>query len=144
MPIGLYWAGPPSLRRGALALVCLPGAISARGRARGYLPAGGCASDTSPVGKQIAAIAGDEIEFHEASLVVNGEVVATSRLRSRDSLDRPLRHEQLGARRVDAGEIWLLGIDDERSWDSRYFGPVPESSVIASLHPIATFALVQP
>ena len=144
MPIGLYWAEAPSLRRGAIALVCLPAAVSARGRARGYLPSGNCQCGVTPVGKQIAAIAGDEVVLHATSLVVNGEIVATSRLRSRDSLGRPLRHQRLGARRVDAGEIWLLGIDDDRSWDSRYFGPVPESSVIASLRPIATFALGQP
>jgi type IV secretory pathway protease TraF len=46
-----------------------------------------------------------------------------------DSAGRPLPHVAWGKRRVAAGQVWLFGFNDRRSWDSRYFGPVPLANV---------------
>jgi conjugative transfer signal peptidase TraF len=143
LPVGVYETERLDLRRGATVLVCLPPAIARDGLDRGYLPRGSCASDASPVGKVVAAIAGDEIELGESSLVVNGVRVSANAIRSADSSGRPLPHSPFGRRVVGTDEIWLVGVD-ERSWDSRYFGPVPRSAVLASLRPLATFTLSAP
>ena len=88
--------------------------------------------------KQIVAIAGDEIELQEEFLAVNGVVVDRTPLRSSDSLGRPLDHAQLGRRLVADGEVWVLGSERSRSWDSRYFGAVPVESIVASAKPVLT------
>ncbi len=144
MPVGLYSIGPPIVRRGEISLVCLPPPTAHAGRERGYLPGGSCALHASPVGKRIAATPGDMVELSATDLAVNGERISTSALRTRDSLARPLSHWPLGRHSVGPSEVWLIGVDDDRSWDSRYFGPVPVSSVIASLRPIATLSLDRP
>ena len=144
MPVGFYTVDRPIITRGEIALACLPPATVRTGRERGYLPGGSCASHASPVGKRIAATPGDIVELSATGLAVNGERISTSALRARDSLGRPLSHWPLGWHSVGPSEVWLIGVDDDRSWDSRYFGPVPVSSVIASLRPIATVSLGRP
>ena len=109
------------------------------GRQRRYLLLGDCPEGVSPIVKQIVAIAGDEIEQQEDFLAVNGVVVVDrAPLRSFDSLGRPLDHAQLGHRLVADGEVWVLGSERSRSWDSRYFGAVPVESIVASAKPVLT------
>jgi len=138
MPLGLYRELPARLERGAVVLICLPEEVAQLGRQRRYLPLGDCPEGVSPIVKEIAAIAGDEIALQENSLAVNGVVVDRTGLRSTDSLGRPLDHAQLGRRLVGDGEVWVLGIERSRSWDSRYFGAVPVESIVASAKPVLT------
>jgi signal peptidase I len=91
--------------------------------------------------KEIVAIADDEIELREDFLAVNGVVVDRTPLRSTDSLGRALSHARLGRRVVAPEEIWVLGQNRERSWDSRYFGPIPLSSVVGAARPLLTLGL---
>jgi type IV secretory pathway protease TraF len=44
-----------------------------------------------------------------------------------------------GKHRVSPGEVWLLGFNDRRSWDSRYFGPIRLRNVCGRLEPIFTW-----
>jgi conjugative transfer signal peptidase TraF len=138
MPIGLYRKIPARLERGALVLICLPEEIARVGRQRRYLPLGDCPEGVSPIVKEIVAIAGDEIALQENSLAVNGVVVDRAGLRTSDSLGRPLDHAPLGHRLVEDGEVWVLGSERSRSWDSRYFGAVPVESIVASAKPVLT------
>jgi type IV secretory pathway protease TraF len=92
----------------------------------------------SPIVKQLMAIARDEIELQEGFLAVNGVVVNRTPLQSTDSLGRPLDHAPPGRRLVADGEVWVLGIDRRRSWDSRYFGAIPVESIVASAKPVLT------
>ena len=144
MPFGVYREIPVRLERGALVLICLPKEIARVGHQRRYLPLGDCPKGVSPIVKQIVAIAGDEIELQEEFLAVNGVVADRTPLRSTDSLGRPLAHVQLGRRLVADGEVWVLGNERSRSWDSRYFGPIPIFSVVGSARPLLTFNPGQP
>jgi conjugative transfer signal peptidase TraF len=138
MPPGLYRESPARLKRGEIVLICLPEEIAAVGRQRRYLPLGDCPNGVSPVVKEIVATAGDEIELQDELLAVNGVVVDRTRLRSFDSLGRPMNHAQLGRRLVAGGEVWVLGNERSRSWDSRYFGAVPVGAIVASAKPVLT------
>jgi conjugative transfer signal peptidase TraF len=138
MPLGLYRETPARLDRGELVLICLPEEIAHVGRQRRYLPLGDCPGGVSPIVKQLVAIASDEIELQEGFLSVNGVVVNRTSLQSTDSLGRPLDHAPLGRRLVADGEVWVLGIDRRRSWDSRYFGAVPVGAIVGSAKPILT------
>lgn len=138
-PLGLYATSvKTSLSRADLVVVCLQGTLATRGRARGYLAAGSCPNGTSPILKQVFAIAGDEVELRGETFVVNGQVIGRSRRLGEDSRGRPLEALPFGRNVVREGEIWVLGIYRARSWDSRYFGPIPVSSVVGVARPILT------
>lgn len=144
-PVGLY----ATLRQAStantnLVAVCLPGALAARGRARGYLAAGTCRNGGSPILKQVVATAGDEVELRSDCIVVNGRVIDRSQRLPVDSLGRPLELFPLGHHVVREGEIWVLGVYRERSWDSRYFGPIPSSSIVSVARPILTLSMGTP
>jgi type IV secretory pathway protease TraF len=64
---------------------------------------------------------------------------ADSAVAARDSIGRPLPHVDWGRRQVGPGEVWLFGFHNVRSWDARYFGPVPLSGVRGVLNPILTW-----
>ena len=138
MPIGLYLETPVDLEREELVFVCLPEAIAQVGRARRYLPTGGCPNRTSPVLKQVLALPGDRVDLREDFLAVNGIEVEGSRIRALDSLERPLDHASYGRRTVQEGELWVVGLNRERSWDSRYFGPIPVASVVGAVRAVLT------
>jgi type IV secretory pathway protease TraF len=44
----------------------------------------------------------------------------------------------VGAYIVPKGMVWLYG-NEPRSFDSKYYGPVPESNVLALLKPVITW-----
>jgi len=57
----------------------------------------------------------------------------------RDNARRPLRHLPWGKYLVGAGQVWLFGFNDHRSWDSRYFGPIPLANVRGEIRPVVTW-----
>ena len=141
MPVGVYLETTPELAVGSRVLGCLPSGIAAIGRLRGHLPAGGCPGGSSPILKQILALPGDHVDLRLDSLAVKGREVDHSEIRTSDTLGRELEHVAFGSRTVRDGELWVVGSNRERSWDSRYFGPIPIESVIGGAPPLATIDL---
>ena len=124
MPIGLWRMVPNDvrLRRGDVVVVCPPDtALLQMGQERGYIPPGNC-----PGG---SAVGGDVVAVSPAGVVVNDRPIPNTAQLSRDSVGRPLKPISAGAYRVARGELWLLSGHDPRSFDSRYFGPVPQANV---------------
>jgi conjugative transfer signal peptidase TraF len=139
-PAGLYrlvTAAPAE--RGALVAACLPQPIARHGLMRGYLRNGDCPAGAEPVAKVVGALPGDVVTVESDRVAVNGVRFQDSRMAARDSAGRPLAHVRWGVRRVDAGEVWLFGFNDPRSWDSRYFGPVPLAAIRGALQPVVTW-----
>ncbi len=139
-PAGIYRlvAGAP-VRRGALVAACLPQMIAREGLTRAYLRPGDCPAGAEPVAKLIGALPGDAVTVEPGAVAVNGVKLRDSRTAVSDSAGRPLAHVPFGPRQVRSGEVWLFGFNDSRSWDSRYFGPVPIASIRGSLKPILTW-----
>ena len=79
------------------------------------------------------------VELEPGWVAVNGVKFPNSQTAARDSAGRPLAHVSSGARRVGAGEVWLFGFNNRRSWDARYFGPVPLANVRGVLRPVVTW-----
>jgi conjugative transfer signal peptidase TraF len=126
--------------RGDLVLACLPDAIAQLGIARGYLLRGrGCGDGVEPVGKRLSALPGDSVEVMPYYIAVNGQRLEHSATLARDGRGVLVLHVAWGRYTVHPGEVWLFGTKDARSWDSRYFGPVPASSVRAALEPVLTW-----
>ena len=128
-PAGVYRVVSAEFQRGDLVAACLPIAIAQEGLAHGYLRTGACAGNAEPVGKIVSALAGDVVEIEPGWVTVNGVRFKHSAIAARDSAGRPLLHVGWGTYRVGAGQVWLFGFNDRRSWDSRYFGPVPLANI---------------
>jgi conjugative transfer signal peptidase TraF len=139
-PPGIYRMVKRAPSRGDLVLACLPDAIAQLGSARGYLLRGrGCGDGIEPVGKRLSALPGDSVEVVPDYIAVNGQRLQHSATLSRDSSGRSVKHVAWGRYTVPTNQVWLFGTKDARSWDSRYFGPVPASSVRAALEPVLTW-----
>lgn len=103
---------------------------------RGYIPAGNCSGGYEPLLKPVAAIAGDLVMVTPQGIAVDGEPIKNTAPLVRDSADRPLRPVPAGAYEVMPRQIWLLSGHDPRSFDSRYFGPVPAANVQDVARPV--------
>ena len=139
MPQGLWQVGAPVVpfRRGEIVTLCPPETLPFRqAAARDYLPAGFCPGGLQPLVKPIAAIAGDLVTVSAAGVMVNGASVPGTASVAWDSAGRPLSPFPAGAYRVAPGALWLLSGHDPRSFDSRYFGPVPARNVQGVARPL--------
>ena len=139
MPRGLWQVRTASapLRRGEFVTVCLPDTAPIReAAARGYLPAGICADGHAPLVKPVAAVTGDQVTVAPSGIAVDGRLIAHTAQLVRDSAGRPLRPVAPGVYPVVSGQVWLLSGHDPRSFDSRYFGPVPTANVQGVARPL--------
>jgi conjugative transfer signal peptidase TraF len=129
LPIGIYRTvrQPPS--RGATVVVCLPDSIGALARKRGYLARGDCPGNAEPLGKTIAAVAGDTVDVTADGVWINGRIESGSRPIARDGRGRRLVSWQGGPLTLTRGQVFLLATASQRSFDSRYFGPVSVADV---------------
>ncbi|MGC8477913.1 MAG: conjugative transfer signal peptidase TraF [Acetobacteraceae bacterium] len=142
LPMGLWRqtsTAPVRLARGEVVTFCPPASAPFElGHRRGYIAPGGCPSGLELMMKPIAALPGDTVTVSTAGIAVDGTPIAHSRPLSRDNEGRPLRAMAAGTYAVPAGEIWLVSSFNSRSYDSRYFGPVPITAVRALARPILT------
>ena len=138
-PAGVYRVVGHDISRGDLVAACLPIAIAQEGLARGYLRTGGCPGDAEPVDKIVGALAGDSVDIESGWVAVNGVRFAHSATAPRDSAGRSLEHVAWGKRTVTANQVWLFGFNDRRSWDSRYFGPIPAANLRGRLEAVLTW-----
>jgi conjugative transfer signal peptidase TraF len=142
MPRGLYLARP--LRgdpaRGDTVAVCLSETYAAFARGRGYIAAGtACPGRAQTLTKAILAVAGDTVRVTPRGIVIGTQVLPNSALRRVDSAGRPLPGVE-GIHVVPPGHVWVGSTFDPASFDSRYFGPVPASSLVSRRRPIWTEA----
>ena len=136
-PLGLYRMVDQPAVRGVLVAACVPPAVTRLARERGYLAGGSCPGGTQPVLKRIGAVPGDRVDLGPDGLGVNGTRLPDSAPAASDSRGRRLHHAPWGRTVVAPGEVWLMGVGTARSWDSRYFGPVPLDHVHA-VRPVLT------
>ncbi len=127
-PLGFYQVLPAvPIRRGELVLVKTPEAVRILAAERRYLPLG------VNLVKRIVALHGDRICTLHNVISVDGNAMA--RQLKTDSRGRPLPCWH-GCRILGPDEVFLLMKDMPDSFDSRYFGPVPVSSIIGKLTPL--------
>ncbi len=136
---GFYRLVDAPIRRGALVAACLPSGAAQQGLARGYLAVGDCPGGAEAVLKVVMGLPGDAVEVEREWIAVNGARLPRSATVARDSAGRALAHVPWGSRAVAADEVWLFGLNDRRSWDSRYFGPVPLRELQGVVQPVLTW-----
>ncbi|PZV34872.1 S26 family signal peptidase [Mesorhizobium kowhaii] len=128
-PVGLYRVAAGSPARADLVLARPPKSVADLAAERGYLPR------NVPLVKGLAALPGEHVCAFNDAIIIAGEIVA--RRLTTDSQSRPLPWWS-GCRNLSDDEVFLLGSEVNRSFDSRYFGPVPAANIIGRLVPLWT------
>jgi conjugative transfer signal peptidase TraF len=140
MPRGLYHlrASSRTVKRGDIVAVCLPLRTASLGRERGYLGSGICPESVEPLLKRVVAVEGDIVVASPTGIRVNGRLLPGSRRLQVDTRGRHLVEWSTPLYRMPSGMI-LLYAPSERSWDSRYWGPVKDTNVIGLADPLIAF-----
>ena len=140
LPIGLWRISPAKapVVGGQIVSFCPPDIAIFRAALRErIIGPGHCPGGSEPMLKPVIAITGDEVHLTEPEIIVNGVVVPHT---ARVSLaDVPILSEHVvppGSYRVRQGEFWVTSTSHTRSFDSRYFGPVPLEQVQGTADPI--------
>ena len=105
-------------------------------RRRGYLRSGLCPGGFGPLIKTVVAVTGQRVAVTDL-VAIDGVPIRNSRIFEKDGQGRSLRHGQSGM--LLPGEVYLHS-DFIGSWDSRYFGPVPDSGVLGLAQEVLTYA----
>jgi conjugative transfer signal peptidase TraF len=130
VPIGLYRLRPAGrLAVTELVAVRPPEPLATFLDLNGYLPIG------IPMLKRVLALPGQTV--CRKGLTISIDEIDVGEALSRDSRGRPLPVWQ-GCRVVGADELFLMNWQSEDSLDGRYFGFVPNSSVIGKAFPLWT------
>ncbi|TGQ04945.1 MULTISPECIES: conjugative transfer signal peptidase TraF [unclassified Mesorhizobium] len=137
-PLGLWRIETPDrdVAVGDLVLICPPAAVSfLQARERGYLRRGLCAGGFAPLIKTVTALAGQRIDVGE-NVAIDGRPIPSSRIRTIDGDGRAIESYPGGI--VPAGFLFLHS-SYASSYDSRYFGPIPDSGLLGIARPVLTF-----
>lgn len=130
VPLGLYVTMPMKrLRVGELVAVRPPEKLASFMVSRRYLGAG------VPMLKHVAALPGQLVCRRRQRVRIDGRPVASARLA--DSRARPLPVWR-GCHRLADHEVFLLNTTISDSFDGRYFGALPRSSVTGRAVPLWT------
>jgi conjugative transfer signal peptidase TraF len=126
-PIGLYARTHQALRPGRLVAFLAPAsAFPYADRRLGYL-------HRVPLLKMIVAGPGDRVCTLTDQLLINGQVYGA--IAEADAEGRALPHWR-ACRALADGELFALADRVPNSFDSRYFGPISERSVIGVFRPL--------
>lgn len=138
-PLGIWRIQPIDREPGVgdLVFICPPETPAfVMGVERGYLPAGLCPSGTAPLIKTVVAVAGQVVGI-EGTIVIDGVVLPNSGVRSTDAEGRPL--SAFAGGQVPPGSVFLHS-DFGGSYDSRYFGPLPDDGILGLAAPVYVLA----
>ena len=121
---------------GDLVFICPPLTASFKeARRRGYVRRGLCPGGFAPLIKTVAALSGQHIEIG-AYVTVDGKPLASSIVRQSDGEGRPITPFKTGI--VPLKNLFLHS-SFASSYDSRYFGPVPDTGLLGLARPVLTF-----
>lgn len=130
VPIGLYRIVPGNhVDVTDLAVVMPPADLAAFLAERRYLPRG------LPLIKRVLALGGTTV-CRRGSVIIAYDGIYGQAL-ARDTRGRPLPDWQ-GCRTLPDGEAFFMNWDSPDSFDSRYFGPLPVSTIVGRAIPVWT------
>lgn len=136
-PMGLWKEQPTeALKLGSMVSVCPPTVpIVLDLTKQGRLSPGDCAgTGARPLLKPVAAIEGDMVRIRSGEpIYINGRALRNSISAS------GLNAWPDGDYKVSDDEIWVFSDYSDRSFDSRYFGPVSISAIRAEVKPLLVF-----
>lgn len=134
-PAGIWKERPlgETIERGSLVGVCPPETPVVRAMVEvGQLAQWNCIkTGLAPLLKAVGAISGDLVTIRKGyPVLVNGNALP-------NTVSSPKIPSWLdGEYRVNPGEVWIFSTYNNKSFDSRYFGPVPVSNIQVLAEPI--------
>ena len=140
LPPGVYQVVEGDVQRGDLVLAC-PALTEMQfeARARGYLRYGlSCPGWFGSIIKYAAALPGDVVIATPGGIAINGRPMPNTSRLDADSKGQPLPPLPASGK-VPDGQVWLLSTYAGRSFDSRYWGPVPLSTLRGRVRPVWLF-----
>ena len=140
LPLGVYQVVEGNVQRGDLVLAC-PDLTEPlfEARSRGYLPYGvSCPGWFGSLIKYVAALPGDVVLATPDGISVNGRPMPNTSRVDTDCSGLPLPPLPASGP-VAEGRVWLLSTYAGRSFDSRYWGPVPLSTLRGRVWPVWLF-----
>jgi conjugative transfer signal peptidase TraF len=96
---------------------------------RGYRDSGTCRDGAAPLLKPVIARTDDVVEVSARGISVNGTLLPNTAPLASDTKGRHLEAWPSGRYVVDPGTIWVASSYHPRSFDSRYFGPLPTAAI---------------
>jgi conjugative transfer signal peptidase TraF len=140
VPRGFYWLASKAPTRGAYVALCPPPSrLFAVARERGYLQKGRCAGDYAEMVKVLAAGPGDRASIGPDGVRVRGRLWPSSAPLSADARGRTLPKPALLPRELASDSVLVMSKDCLEGFDSRYFGALPRSAIVATAIPLATW-----
>lgn len=136
LPLGLYIISDD--REASLVEFCPQEPYASFAAVRGYRDRGSCPDGASPFMKHIVAEPGDTVEVSPRGIAVNGREISNTEPRDRDSAGRPLAPWPFGKYQVSSDTVWVASSYHPRSFDSRYFGPIPAATIRNRIRPLLT------
>jgi conjugative transfer signal peptidase TraF len=136
LPVGLYLVTAHS--DADLVEFCPKRPFAELAIARGYRDAGSCPDGGAPLMKPVVARTGDVVELSPDRIAVNGHPLPLTAALKADTKGRPLTPWPPGRYGVGPDSVWVASSYNARSFDSRYFGPIPLSSIRAHVRPLLT------
>ena len=136
LPLGFYATGMNA--EVDLIEFCLAEPFASLAITRGYRDRGNCLDGGAPLLKPVVARPGDVVELSGRGIGVNGKLLPKTGPLDRDTKGRQLQHWPFGRYRVLEGTLWVASSYSDRSFDSRYFGPVDQRLIRDHLRPLLT------
>jgi conjugative transfer signal peptidase TraF len=136
LPMGLYKITSDFSEK--LVAFCPPEPFASLSAGRGYRRRGSCPDGFEPLMKPVVATSGDVVDLSVNGIAINGRRVPNSAPEPFDTKGRPLTHWPSGKYRVGSDAMWVVSSFNVRSFDSRYFGPIPLCSIRSHLRPLLT------
>jgi conjugative transfer signal peptidase TraF len=127
LPLGLYMATTDSMAN--LIEFCPAEPFATLAIVRGYRDSGACPDGAAPLLKPVVAKSGDVVELSARGISVNGALRSNTAPLSKDTKGRPLEPWPLGRYIVASETVWVASSYHPRSFDSRYFGPIPTAAI---------------
>lgn len=128
----------PAIDRGKYVLIQPPNTdIFELAKRRHYLNFGIYSHNIQPLLKQVAGLAGDRIQISKEGISINGHKIPNSMPMTLDSKGRVL--DWATDTILEVGQAWVMSDYSSRSFDSRYFGPIPMVNILGVMQPIWTW-----
>lgn len=132
MKIGVYIKEKGEVERGDIVLFCLSQPYKNIGLQYQYILQGNKCNGTNSLIKEVVALPNDQVILTDNGLEVNGKIYPY-RTYYFDSKNRSLSVYPRG--KYQQG-YWLIGTNNDHSWDSRYFGPINKNQILYKLKPV--------
>jgi conjugative transfer signal peptidase TraF len=99
-------------------------------------PMRSCPDGFAPLIKPVIAWPGDTVEVSTKGISVTGQRLPHTATMDRDSSGRRIHPFPAGRYVVQGEQLWVVSAYSPRSFDSRYFGPIPLKSVRSWIRPL--------